>query len=468
MLVAGCGITPSPAPTGFSPTTLTIGLGLAPGGSSGAGIPSTVRNIAFEGLVAFHPDGRPDGRIAEQWTPSADGRSIRLKIRRGRFHDGEPITASIVRDILARELPAYMGQAFGDVEAIQVVADDELEFKLNQRSTFLIESLDVAITRGGQSPIGSGPFYSTGPLDADEVEMLAHQGHYAGKPAIDRIVLRSYTSVRSAWADMLRGQVDMLYDVGIEARDSLASSTRVKVFEFQRPYAYTVILNVNTPALRSAEVRRVLNSAINRAQLIADGLRGHGVPADGAVWPQHWAYNPASARIRYAPQTLSGLKFSCIYFDSTHERLALALEQQLRSIGVELTLIPLSTDEGLARLNSGNFEAALIDVANGPLVRPYLRWHSAGPANVGHYSSKAVDAALATIQHAADDAEYRAGVAAFQDAIVADPPAIFLAWSERARAVTTRFQVPVEPGRDILTTLRSWRPAADTLIADSH
>ncbi len=51
--------------------------------------------------------------------------------------------------------------------------------------------------------------------------MLAHEGHYAGKPAIDRIVLKSYTSVRSAWADMLRGQVDMLYDVGIEARDSL-------------------------------------------------------------------------------------------------------------------------------------------------------------------------------------------------------------------------------------------------------
>jgi ABC-type transport system substrate-binding protein len=298
--------------------------------------------------------------------------------------------------------------------------------------------------------------------------MLAHDGHYAGKPSIDRIILRSYSSVRSAWADMLRGQVDMLYDVGIEARDSLASSTRVKVFEFQRPYAYTVILNVNTPALRDAAVRRALNASIDRTELIANGLRGHGVPADGAVWPLHWAYNPGSARIRYDPRILSGLKFSCIYVDSAHERLALALEQQLRSVGVELTLVPLSTDEGLDRLDSGNFEAALIDVANGPLVRPYLSWHSMGPRNRGHYSSKAVDAALTTIQHAADEPEYRAGVSAFQDAIVADPPAIFLAWSERARAVSTRFRVPVEPGRDILTTLRAWRPSADTLLADSN
>ena len=45
---------------------------------------------------------------------------------------------------------------------------------------------------------------------------------------------------------------------------------------------------------------------------------------------------------------------------------------------------------------------------------------------------------------------YKAGVAAFQRAILDDPPAIFLAWSERARAVSTRFDVPVEPERDIL------------------
>ena len=37
-------------------------------------------------------------------------------------------------------------------------------------------------------------------------------------------------------------------------------------------------------------------------------------------------------------------------------------------------------------------------------------------------------------------------MAAFQRAIVDDPPAIFLAWSERARAVSTRFDVPARAG----------------------
>jgi hypothetical protein len=41
-----------------------------------------------------------------------------------------------------------------------------------------------------------------------------------------------------------------------------------------------------------------------------------------------------------------------------------------------------------------------------------------------------------------------------------DPPAIFIAWPEVARAVNRRFQVPVEDGADIMgANLRLWRPA---------
>ena len=76
--------------------------------------------------------------------------------------------------------------------------------------------------------------------------------------------------------------------------------------------------------------------------------------------------------------------------------------------------------------------------------------------------SPLIDAALDRIRHAPSDDEYRQGVTALQHAIVDDPPAIFLAWGERARAVSRRFDVPVpEDGRDVLSTLRLWRTAVD-------
>ena len=59
---------------------------------------------------------------------------------------------------------------------------------------------------------------------------------------------------------MLRGQVDMLFDVGIDALDSLQSSNDVGVYTFQRGYAYMLLLNTQRPALRDPAFRRALNS----------------------------------------------------------------------------------------------------------------------------------------------------------------------------------------------------------------
>ena len=388
-----------------------------------------------------------------------------------RFHDGERLEASDVREVLLRELPVHMGPAFDDIREIVATSTDTLEFRLKRPSTFLLDSLDVPIqkpTQAGQFPSGTGPFQVKGTLEGQEVEMVANDAYYAGRPEIDRIILRRYESVRAAWADMLRDRVDMLYEVGLDAIDLIQPSRHTKLFTFQRPYAYTVILNTRAEVLKNPDIRRALNAAVDRLSLVDRALQGHGAPAEGPVWPHHWAFSSSARKFEYKPAPLASIEFTCLFAERSHERIALALQQQLQEVGVRMRIEQLPVDTGLDRLNSGNFDAFLIDLANGPLVRPYLFWHTNGPFNYARYSSEAVDTALARIQHAADDGEYRAAVAAFQEAVVDDPPAIFLAWSERARAVSTRFALAAEPGRDILSTLRSWRPATDKALDSSN
>src|SRR5207237_1030333 len=112
------------------------------------------------------------------------------------------------------------------------------------------------------------------------------------------------------------------------------------------------------------------------------------------------------------------------------------------------------------RVLSGDFEAVLVDAHIAPtLFQAYQWWYSNGPRNFTQYKSAAVDAALDSVRRAPNDEAYRRGVAAFQKAIIEDPPAIFLAWSERARAVSTRFRVPADVGRDVYSTIRLWRPS---------
>jgi hypothetical protein len=89
----------------------------------------------------------------------------------------------------------------------------------------------------------------------------------------------------------------------------------------------------------------------------------------------------------------------------------------------------------------------------------YRHWYSRIAPAPKPIASQAVDDALDRIRHAASDEQYRSGVSAFQQAMLDDPPAIFIAWGERARAVSKRFAVTApDKQRDILNTLRLWRP----------
>lgn len=466
ILTPACGRSDGSAERLPSDTTLTVGFGLTTGQNRQAGIQQAVDIVVLEELVLFGPDGRPHPRLAEKWSVSPDGLTWRLWLRPGvMLHDGQPLTATLVRETLERDLPAQLGPAFDDLEGIRAVADREIEFSLTRPSAFLLEGLRILIDGPGESPIGTGPFYATHRSNG-EVLMEANKGYYGGEPDIDRVIFKPYASVRAAWADMLRGSVDMVYEVGTDALDLLEPSSGSRVFSFQRPYAYVLILNVRKEHLRHAIVRRALNEAIDRETLITQALKGHARPADGSVWPDHWAYDPTLPRFRYQPSAISdttaGLRFTCLYSDPSYERMALVLQRQLQAIGVDITLELVPIDQVFGRLQTGDFDAVLADMGLGPtLLRPYLFWHSQGPYNWGGFANSRVDSALDGIRHAPDDAAYKAGVAAFQRAIVEDPPGIFLAWSERARAVSTRFEVQAEPGRDIWNSLRLWRPTVD-------
>jgi ABC-type oligopeptide transport system substrate-binding subunit len=138
--------------------------------------------------------------------------------------------------------------------------------------------------------------------------------------------------------------------------------------------------------------------------------------------------------------------------------MALVVKRQLAAIGVDMSVEEVGMQSIREALQNRHYDAVLTEMVSGPsLLRLYRMWHSGGVAGA---TSPSIDAALDRVRYAATDDEYMNGISAFQQAVVDDPPAIFLAWIERARAVSKRFTVPaVEPGRDIMSNLRLWRPS---------
>jgi peptide/nickel transport system substrate-binding protein len=330
------------------------------------------------------------------------------------------------------------------------------------------------IQEPGKGGIGTGPFVRP---DASAPNTLtANPHHYLGRPAIDEIVVSSYPTVRAAWADLLRGNLDMLNEVNLDALDSLKGATNVNVFSFVRHYQYMIVFGAKATALRPPEVRRALSAALDRDALVREAMGGHGVPSAGPVPPQHWTMtNVVATRSTALSKTLPSrhLKFTCLVPpDTVYERVALAVKRQLAAVSVEMDLEEATQEQIGAAFRSGNFDALLGDIISGPtLFRSFRFWSSQGNALSQKLTSAEIDAALDRVNRAVSDDEYRAGVAAYQRAITDAPPALFLAWGERARAVSRRFSVPTPAKNgDVFDTrsIRLWRPADDSPVTSTN
>jgi peptide/nickel transport system substrate-binding protein len=453
--------------------TLRVGIGGLSQVTPQAGLRQLVANLSVEGLVNLTEDGHPRPWLVESWITAPDDLSVILQLqKKAQFHDGTPVTASIVAQTLQQILPGAMGPAFEDVESIVPLDESQIQIRLRQPSRFLIEALETSLQKPGAKNISTGPYIVSG----SATELRANTAYYLGPPTISRISLTPYPSVRAAWAELLRGNLDMLYEVNLDALDSLQASSSVSVFSFVRHYQYVIMFGAHSPNLQDAEIRRELNAAIDREAVVREALNGHGIPSSGPIPPRHWALDAHAPKLSFDPKLAANLsrrrlRFTCLVpTDSVYERIALVVKRQLAAVSVDMQVEERTQDQLFQVGQDSNFDALLIDVVSGPSVfRSYRHLYSGVPFVPKPMGRPQIDSALDRIRHASSDDDYRNAVTDFQRTIVDDPPELFLAWGERARAVSRRFDVPVpEDGRDILSTLRLWRPTPNQQTASRN
>jgi peptide/nickel transport system substrate-binding protein len=428
--------------------------------------------LSFEGLARTGEDGRMLPSLAESWTPGPDGRSLTVKVRPNiTFHDGSPANAEAIASVFPGALKTFLGPLVSMVETVKASGPDSVTITFREKTPFLVETLEAAIQK--PNGVGTGAF-KTG--EKVTTELISNDDYYLGAPALKRVHVETFPSIRTAWAEMLRDNIDMLYEVGPEALASMQNSTTVALFTFTRRYQYVLVMNPKAPALAAPTIRRALSLAVDRNEIVRTALNGYGVASSGPIWPKHWAFKTDLPKFEFDPAAATRglgkpLKLTCLMPpDSPFERIAITIKRQLAAVGVDLLPEEVPVDELGKRADSGQYEALLIEVISGQsLLRPYIVWHSQGPFNWGRFGTSTSDTALDRVRHAQSDDEYRAAVAGLQQNFMDDPPAIFLAWSVRARAVSRRFVVPaVEPGRDVLSTIRLWKPATGDLRASRN
>lgn len=466
-----------PAPR--DPITLTIGVPQSRQLDPSHGVSAVAKMLAFERLTTNDAEGRTQPRLLEGWSVADDGLTWVLRVRPDvRFQDGTPLTAQDVKrtfdTAIANPETRDLSACLSRIASVDAPTDLEVAVTLKRRCSYLLDDFDGSVTRTAddeETQIGTGAF-SIASATPDALALEANRHHYSGRPAIDRVVVKAFDALRTAWADMMRGQVDFLWEVGPDTAEFLSDRATVEVRSFPGYYVYALVMNSSKPPFGNAKVRRAFNMAVDRGAIVEQALKGRGVAADGPIWPRYWARDPRTPAVPFDPAggeallRASGRKpieFTCLVPAnfSILERTALLLQQQLGAIGVRMRLESLPPDVFIQLIGAGAFDAALIPVLGGPSATAYHRlWHSPGKTrrwNTWGYRNAAVDAALDAALDAASDQEFSEAIRQFEAAARDDPPAIFLAWNETVQAVSRRFMVPADgAGRDAIYVLNRW------------
>ena len=193
------------------------------------------------------PDGRQTERIATSWTWDAAGTTLRLKLRNDvYFHDGDRLTPELAAQALRQTQKNAPLDAFSFTSVREIVpsGDDSVDIKLSEVNYFVVPDLSaVLLTKADKPEVATGPFQVVSSSPQESI-LSAFPRYYRGRPGVNRIEVRPYPTQRNAWSALMRGDIDMLYEVSRDAAEFVEAESTIKEYRFTRPYYIQLVFNV--------------------------------------------------------------------------------------------------------------------------------------------------------------------------------------------------------------------------------
>jgi peptide/nickel transport system substrate-binding protein len=263
-------------------------------------------------------------RLAESWDISDDGYTWTFHLRDlsgATFHDGTPLTAESVawslnyiggNEAISWLLGTWAGENFGatviDDRTVQLTLDEPMAEEIFLDSLpyayilprHIWEQYDAETIYDfdNAEAIGSGPYKLVEWIPGQHIVLEAHEGHFKGKPPVDRIVVITYSNLDAATQSLISGEVDSITYVGPDMVDPLMAIPEITVIENPPEMEYHMWFNVmedsdRHPALGDVRVRQAIAHAIDKQQLVDLVLYGRAYATnnmfDGGPNYSRWA-----------------------------------------------------------------------------------------------------------------------------------------------------------------------------------
>jgi len=340
----------------------------------------------FETLVTTDAEGSLVPALAEDWRFLPGGRTLRVRLRRDvRFSDGTPLVAAHVKAYMERSvrigresIPAafaamtgvgeYLAGSAEHVAGIEVVAEDQLDFHLDEPLPILPALLNdmvtaVARVEEGGRVLGTGPFQFA-ERTPTRIVLERNPNYSRGEgPHLDAVEFRAPLSASAVAAGLRSGELDLARDLLPQDLEAILREPRFRsgLSETPKKNTYFVLFNNTSPAGANAELRRALAGVVRTQDLVWTALGRFAMPATGLLPPGILGHDPGRRRSPLSREEAgallasSGLALPLRLRASVHPSMAdryrsltAALEGVWRELGVEVEIAVSTMAEYLA------------------------------------------------------------------------------------------------------------------------
>lgn len=347
--------------------------------------------LLYESLVKLDNEFNAVYSIAE--SVKTTKKTCTVKIKDTVFSDGSKLTADDVvysYKLAKKSLTAY-GEKLYNVDSLKAEDDNTVVFKLKSHDPYFVNVLDFPIIKAGSEdiadsdsvkfpPIGSGRYKVNKQRDA----LLQNENYHGKKGSITEIRLINAPDSESVSHYVEIGAADMYYSDLSDGKIFRMSGEKIDINLNNLVY---IGVNHSNKDLSSDVLRQAIASALDREKLCKDAYYNNALPAIGffsPVWKEVKSLQNIQTtsnsqitienleKIGYNGLDKDGfrrkkgsvLRFSMLVNKENRIRVAAAklIAEQLKAYGIGITVVELSYEKYLERLQNGDFQLYLGEV----------------------------------------------------------------------------------------------------------
>ena len=219
-----------------------------------------------------------------------------------------------------------------------------------------------------RAPIGTGPYKSVEYTRDKPVKLEAWSDYRLGEPFPKQLTVQYIPEPFTRLAALQTGAAHIAQKVPIDALESIENNPKLEVVSIKGGTGMSYVMNVFKPPLRDPRVRQAMNYAIDRELIVEAVLEGLGIPMPSPLWPGWLGYDPAVQPYPYDPEKAkallkeagfeNGFSFEWTIagtFQKSNE-IAEAVSNQLKQVGIDVTIRRLERARLLANRNKGEYD----------------------------------------------------------------------------------------------------------------